>query len=114
VDGEPAIKTLIANTDPALVSFEFDTYWALFAGFDPVEFITKHGPRISLLHIKDMDAADRSFAPIGTGTLPLDEIITASVTAGVRYLIVEQDTTKGPELDAVKISYDNLKAKGYV
>ena len=111
--GKSGIETLMDNTDPALVTFELDTYWALFAGFDPVEFINKHATRLSLLHIKDLDPVDRSFAPVGTGSLPLDAIIAAGISAQSRYFIVEHDTTKGPELDAIRTSLNNLKAKGY-
>jgi sugar phosphate isomerase/epimerase len=80
---------------------------------DLVGAITRHGTRISLLHIKDMDPGDKSFAPIGTGLLPLDSIVNAALDAEVEYLIVEQDTSKEPSLMAVKTSLQNLKAKGY-
>jgi sugar phosphate isomerase/epimerase len=112
-EGKAGIEILIENTDPSLVTFELDTYWADHAGVDPVAFIKKHGSRLALLHIKDIDPDDRSFAPIGTGLLPLAGIVEAGVAAGTRYLIVEQDITKGPALEAIKISLDNLKAKGY-
>ncbi len=112
-EGKSGIETLIEKTDPALVTFELDTYWALFADNDPVAFINKHATRLSLLHIKDLDPTDRSFAPVGTGSLPLDGIVDAAVNAGVRYLIVEQDTCKLSSVESVKISLTNLKAKGY-
>jgi sugar phosphate isomerase/epimerase len=112
-EGKSGIEILIENTDPALVTFELDTYWALFANVDPVEFINKYATRLSLLHIKDMDPVDRSFAPVGTGLLPLDAIHSAAVDAKISYLIVEQDSCKGSALESVKLSFENLKKKGY-
>ena len=96
-----------------LVKAEVDTYWALVGGQDPVAFIQKHKGRVPLLHIKDRDRTDGSFAEVGTGDLPLDALIAAAPEVGVEWLIVEQDSCKRPPLESVKISYDNLKAKGY-
>jgi sugar phosphate isomerase/epimerase len=112
-DGKPGLAILFDETDPNLVIGELDTYWALYAGTDPVEFLNKYPGRFPLIHIKDMDQDDRSFAPIGTGVLPLDAIVQAAPAAGAKYLIVEQDQTKGPSLHAVRTSINNLRAKGY-
>jgi len=112
-NGQLGEDILLENTDPQLVKAEVDTYWVLKAGQDPVAFIQKHTGRVPLLHIKDMDPADGSFAPVGTGKLPLDALIAAAPAVGVEYLIVEQDVCKGPAIEAVTLSYNNLKAKGY-
>ena len=112
-DGKPALSILLEETDADLVKAELDTYWVMYAGADPIAFMAKYPGRFPLLHIKDMDRSDRSFAPIGTGILPLDGIVAAAPAAGARYLVVEQDTTKGSSLDAVRISLNNLKSKGY-
>ncbi len=113
-DGKTGLSILMDETDPDLLKLELDTYWALFAGFDPVEVINQYSGRLPRLHIKDMDKDDRSFAPVGTGQLPLDAILAAAPKAGVEYLIVEQDNaTKQTPLEAVTISYAKMKAKGY-
>ena len=111
--GSFGLDVLLDNTDPMLVKAEVDTYWALVGGQNPVAFIQKHKGRIPLLHIKDRDKTDGSFAEVGTGDLPLDALIAAAPEVGVEWLIVEQDSCKRPPLESVKISYDNLKAKGY-
>ena len=113
-DGVSGFDILLNESDPVLLFVELDTYWALYAGVDPVEFINAHAGRISHLHIKDMDPVDRSFAPVGTGLLPLDAIIAAAPGAGVKALVVEQDVCKLPPLESITISFNNLKAKGYV
>ena len=112
-DGRLGEDIILDGTDPIFVKAEVDSYWIMKAGHDPVAFIRKHSGRVPLLHLKDMDPEDKSFAPIGTGLLPLDELIAAAGEIGTEYLIVEQDVCKGPALEAVTLSYNNLKAKGY-
>ena len=112
-NGQIGLDILLDNTDPMLVKAEVDTYWVLVGGQDPVAFIQKHRGRVPLLHLKDRDKSDGSFAEVGTGDLPLDALIAAAPEVGVEWLIVEQDVCKRPPLESVKISYDNLKARGY-
>ena len=112
-NGQMGEDILLENTDPSLVKAEVDTYWVLKAGQDPVAFLKKHSGRVPLIHIKDMDPSDDSFAPVGTGRLPLDELVAIAPEVGAEYLIVEQDVCKGPAIEAVTLSYNNLKAKGY-
>ena len=112
-DGVSGMDILVGESDPAVVKIELDTYWALFAGIDPVAYLKKHPGRFPLLHIKDMDPSDRSFAEVGTGLLPLDAIIAEAPTAGAKALIVEQDSCKRAPMESIAISLANLKAKGY-
>jgi sugar phosphate isomerase/epimerase len=112
-NGQIGEDILLDNTDPLLVKAEVDTYWVLKAGYDPVAFVKKHSGRVPLMHIKDMDPVDGSFAPVGTGTLPLDALVAAAGEIGTQYLLVEQDIVKGSAIEAVTLSYNNLKAKGY-
>lgn len=111
--GQLGMDILLDNTDPMLVKAEVDTYWVLVGGQDPVAFIQKHAGRIPLLHLKDRDTTDGSFAEVGTGDLPLDALIAAAPEVGAEWLIVEQDVCKRPPLEAVTISYNNLKERGY-
>jgi sugar phosphate isomerase/epimerase len=112
-NGQIGMDILLGETDPQLVKAELDTYWILHAGMDPVAFTRKHSGRVPLLHLKDRDTTDGSFAEVGTGDLPLDDLIAAADKIGTQYLVVEQDRTKRPALESAKISYDNLKARGY-
>ncbi len=112
-DGQLGEDILLENSDPLFVKIEADAYWILKAGHDPVAFVKKHTGRVPIVHLKDRDLTDGSFAPVGTGDLPLDALIAAAGEAGTSYLLVEQDICKGPAIDAVTLSYNNLKAKGY-
>ena len=54
------------------------------------------------------------FAELGTGSLPLKEIIEESISSGARYLLVEQDDTYGVDpFESLKISRDHLLELGY-
>ncbi|MBV9280330.1 MAG: sugar phosphate isomerase/epimerase [Chloroflexi bacterium] len=101
-------ELLAAETDPDLVFFELDVYWAQFAGMDPAELIRRYAGRMPLLHMKDMRAGDRSFAPVGTGVLDWPAIVEAARAAGTEWFIVEQDTSDRP-LDDVRTSLHNLR-----
>ncbi|MDR1403375.1 MAG: sugar phosphate isomerase/epimerase [Tannerellaceae bacterium] len=51
--GDQIQDIFIANTDPSLVCFELDVYWAVRGGNDPLEYLKKHPDRIKAVHIKD-------------------------------------------------------------
>ena len=90
-------ELLATETDPALVAFELDAYWAAYAGHDPVELLRRHAGRVPLLHLKDMTPApDKADAPVGEGTLPWPQILAAASEAGVEWGIVEQDHPRDP------------------
>jgi sugar phosphate isomerase/epimerase len=113
-DGEYGLDILYANTDPALVKAEIDTYWVLTGGEDPVAYVTKYSGRVPLMHLKDRDPKDGHFAEVGTGDLPLDGLIEAANKIGTEWLLVEQDVCRRDPLESVTISFQNLKERGYV
>ena len=61
------------------------------------------------MHIKDMREDDRDTAEIGEGIMDIGSIIEASEKAGAKWLVVEQDRSRRPTLESVKISIDNLE-----
>jgi sugar phosphate isomerase/epimerase len=107
--GSSVLHELITHTDPALVHFELDTYWAKYAGLEPVEFIEHYGERIPLLHCKDI-AADhiRADVPVGTGIMPWRQLFAACDPALQRWAVVEQDHPRNA-LESVQISLRNLQ-----
>lgn len=102
---------MLAETDPALVSFELDVYWAAYAGFDPVATITEFGSRAPLIHLKDL-ADDRFFAEVGHGTLDIPGILAAADAAGAEWFVVEQDSCRRPATESVTMSLNYLKSLG--
>lgn len=46
-------QLFIENTDPALVMFELDCYWAVMGQQDPCQWLRNYPDRFKLLHVKD-------------------------------------------------------------
>jgi len=110
---------LLAFTDPKLVFFEVDCYWAAEAGRDPVKMLQENPGRIRMLHLKDrkpgfptsqvLDDASKHFAEVGNGTLDWKGILSLAKKNKVEYMFVEQDLTDRTPLESLRISYDNLQ-----
>jgi len=109
-------QILVAETDPALVSFEIDTGWIATSGLDPVAFLKQHKGRVAQLHVKDVAAGNTvnytlSMKPaeVGSGTLDWARILPAAYAAGVRNFYVEQEPPFAiPRMDAVAKAYGYL------
>ncbi|WP_428939039.1 sugar phosphate isomerase/epimerase family protein [Fontivita pretiosa] len=116
-NGQSGFDILWENTDPALLRSQLDVYWVRHADEDPLVWLNKLGRRVVSLHLKDMAAGpQRRFAPVGTGILDFRAIISAAERLGtVQWNIVEQDDCYDtPSIEAVRISFQNLKAIGAV
>ncbi|WP_251577319.1 sugar phosphate isomerase/epimerase [Paenibacillus sp. MER TA 81-3] len=120
------------NTAEDLVKVEFDTYWALRGGVDPIEYLQKLVDRCDLLHQKDLPADVKPmnlfevigydanidmelmvklhkidyFTEAGQGIMDIPVIVEAFKSKPeARYLFIEQDWTKKNQLESVEISY---------
>ena len=79
-------------------------------GGDPLEVVKKYYDRISFMHLKDLD--ENGFAPLGTGSVKLDEIITYLRDRGYEGdWLVEVDGYGGDPVEACRTSYEYLKGK---
>ena len=65
--GTCGMDILLGETDPALVRFEFDTFWLEYAGRDATKFVREHEARVCLIHAKDLRKSDRADVPAGQG-----------------------------------------------
>jgi len=111
--GKYALDILYEAADPKFVQAEVDVYWAKHAGVDPADYIRRYPGRCPFIHLKDMAGdADRSFAEVGEGIIDFDAIFKASQAVGTKWYVVEQDLCKRPPLESVRISLENLRAKG--
>lgn len=110
------LEILLANTDPALVTFEVDIGWVAAAGVDPYEFLARHKGRFTMMHVKDIKADTKpnyAFqmdpAEIGSGKLDWPRLLSESYANGVRGYYVEQEPPfTRPRLEAARISHDYL------
>ena len=116
VDGQYALDLLWQQTDPQFLKAELDTFWLRYAGQDPARYIARLGARATHLHLKDLlPGPPVRFAEVGLGILDFPGILNSAEKAGVHWGIVEQDSTyERPPLEAVRISYEKLRALGAV
>jgi sugar phosphate isomerase/epimerase len=106
VDGRMLYDVLLKETDPALVGFELDLYWAAKGGGDPVGFFRENPHRFPALHVKDM-APDGDFADVGSGVLDFAAMFREAGRGGVKQWLVEHDRPADPFLSA-RNSYNYL------
>lgn len=101
---------LLAETDPRLVHFELDLYWAWFARRDPVQLIAYAGDRIRQFHVKDMRFVDHkaAFADLGTGVIDFARIFRAASKTGEHEYIVERDDAGTSALTTARVGFDYL------
>ncbi|GHC74555.1 sugar phosphate isomerase/epimerase family protein [Streptomyces flavofungini] len=95
VDGVNLYDVLVTETDPDLVGFELDVYWAVKGGAKPGSYFVRHPGRFPALHVKDM-AADGDFADVGSGTLDFAAMFDHARRGGVRQWLVEHDNPTDP------------------
>lgn len=94
---------------PQEVFLELDLGWVWWAGVDPLEVLAREGGRCPLVHVKDFRGRDgQAFCPVGDGAVGYERVAPAAVQAGVEWLLVEQDETDGPALDAARRSLSAL------
>ncbi|WP_216216070.1 sugar phosphate isomerase/epimerase family protein [Amycolatopsis aidingensis] len=106
IDGVRPFDVLARNTSWWHVHFEFDLYWLVVAGVDPVrEFWCQPG-RVRQFHVKDR-APDGGFADLGTGTIDFGRIFRDTWIGGVRHYIVEHDQPSDP-LRTARVGYEYL------
>ncbi|MBX2952995.1 MAG: sugar phosphate isomerase/epimerase [Leadbetterella sp.] len=111
--GDLPYSILTGNTDPALVDFELDLYWAVKAGQDPQKWFRETSGRISFAHFKDLypeekvkelDASDEPRTEewpvgastfLGNGRIDFAAILKTGKEHGLQYCIVEQERFDG-------------------
>jgi sugar phosphate isomerase/epimerase len=77
--GAYILDILMENTDPALVSLEMDTYWAVKGGADPAAFQARWRHRSPLIHLKDYNPAKNpDWATVGEGIIDFAAVVKAA------------------------------------
>ncbi len=96
-EGKTGLDTLLAETDPALVDFELDIYWAVKAGHDPMELLTKHSNRFTCCHVKDAGPLpERKMLDVGAGTIDFAALIAKGKTGALKHWFIEHDNPSEP------------------
>jgi sugar phosphate isomerase/epimerase len=99
----------MANTDPSLVIFELDVYWAVMGQQDPVAYMKKYSDRIRALHIKDVAVLGES------GMMNFQKIYEVAYANGIEDFYVElEGYTGGSQFEGVKGCADYLLKASFV
>ena len=115
----------LEETDPALVDFELDLFWAALGKQDVPALFRRYPGRFKLCHIKDMVTANMTDAAangtdfdlihkdlmvnVGEGDLPFAEWLAMSDVSGMEYLITEHDAPPAPLRDSVAMSLKTVR-----
>ena len=88
---------------------ELDLGWAWYAGADPLALLERARGRCPLVHVKDFSSREPgAFTPVGDGAVGYEHVAPAAILAGAEWLLVEQDETDGPALEAARRSFGTL------
>ena len=115
--GLRAYDVLLAETDPAYIGFEFDSYWFTEGGADAKDWMRRLGSRMKLWHITDRGCRQNgpAMTPIlkqdsvelGTGNMDLDGLRKIAEENGIEAVVLEshknwidKDPVKSLELSA--------------
>lgn len=103
--GTTPLDVLVAETDPALVSFEMDLYWVVNGGGNPLAFLAKYPGRFKMLHVKDSAGSDHQIVDVGAGDIDFKTIFARA--KGVEHYFVEHDHPTD-EIASITASYKYL------
>lgn len=106
LDGSRGLDLLLEGTDPSLVVFEIDLFWARTGGVDPAEYVRRWPGRFKLCHVKDMDA-NGDMVDVGDGVMDWAQILGAATDVGVEHFFVEHDQPADP-MGTARRSHDFL------
>jgi sugar phosphate isomerase/epimerase len=100
---------LLKNTDPSLVIFELDVYWAVMGQQDPVAYMKTYPDRIRVLHIKDVAVLGES------GMMNFPKIYEVAYSNGIQDFYVELEGYRGgTQFEGVKGCADYLLKADFV
>ena len=97
--GLRAYDILLSDTDPALVNFEFDSYWFTDSGADAKDWMRRLGSRMKLWHVTDRGSRQSGSAmtpilkcdsmELGTGNMDLDGMKEIALANGIQAVVLE-------------------------
>ncbi|AWB45135.1 sugar phosphate isomerase/epimerase [Paenibacillus sp. CAA11] len=112
LEGEPVLDKIFGRVPASQLQVELDACWVHYAGYDPLEYIMKYAGRLPLLHLKDMITRPDGSAEtveLGQGEVEIKRIADAGISAGVEWLIVEQDFCAKPPMESIELSMKWLR-----
>lgn len=109
-DGSTPMEHILAG-GPDL-EWEADIAWIIRGGGDPLDWIARHGDRITAVHVKDIapegECTDEDgWADVGHGTVDWPGLVAALKGKGVKLWVAEHDKPSDPERFA-KRSFESI------
>jgi sugar phosphate isomerase/epimerase len=112
--GQNPYDVLLANTDPALVKFQFDVGNCAVAGGDPIAYFRANPTRFFSMHVRDTrrgaNGNVESGIAVGEGTMDWKTIFTLAKAANVHNYDVETGAGTDVVMEKSRISAEFLKA----
>lgn len=131
VSGQYGLDFLYEAIEPENLQTELDMCWVKYAGEQPATYVQKYAGRCPVVHLKDYvgtkgegspyaligdakseqeaDVTAFEFRPVGHGCQNVKEIVEASIEAGAKWFVVEQDLSVGrTPLEAARMSIETL------
>jgi sugar phosphate isomerase/epimerase len=108
--GQSGFNVILKETDPKLLKLELDIYWAVKAGYNPIDLFKASPGRYPLWHVKDMDKTEKKFfTEVGNGVINFKNIFDNAKLSGMEHFFVEQDVCPGPPLESISKSISYIK-----
>lgn len=105
--GRIGYDILTSETEPDLVMFEMDLFWAEEAGYDATFFFLKYPGRYPMIHVKDR-AGSGAMADVGRGYIDFQELFSYGSKGGFRHYFIEHDNpTDG--INSMAYSYNTVR-----
>lgn len=109
VEDKIMIEYMLENTDPALVFYQIDVYWAVYGHYSPADLFNKYPGRFTLLHIKDKKEIGQS------GMVGFDAVFGNAEVAGMEGYVVEVEGCRNEAaLEGIRVSADYLRKAPFV
>ena len=135
IDGKYMLDILYDTVPAKFLATELDTCWVNVGGEEPSAYVRKYTGRAPVVHLKDFfgeksddmyeligikaNAPKRpsnfEFRPVGSGLQDIPAILAASVDAGAKWVVVEQDNPSMglTPMECAQKSREYLKTLGY-
>lgn len=90
------VDILMRETDPSLMSYQMDIYWAVSGGADPLALMAKYPGRFRMFHVKDGKPpyTDASQTDLGQGTIDFKSIFGRA--KNIEHYFMESDSAADP------------------
>ena len=92
VEDQVMLDYMLEHTDPELVFFQLDVYWAVIGNASPVDYFERYPGRVKMLHIKDEWEVGQS------GMVGFDAIFRNADVAGLENFVVEIERYKHDDI----------------